>query len=543
MGMVAGGDVHVFCTPTHEHHSISRMHHLIVSMSNDAETVDDAGAETELNSLDSLFERIKAAQPATWLCPRTDDVSVDDATRSEAPNEFPPVTAAEVAGASRRLRRFAPLLAHLFPATAANDGLVESELIDLPTAFDYCALSSDCGASHSPSPSFNRVLLKADCNLPIAGSIKARGGVHEVLCYAERLAIESGLLPSLVTDTDAGAGGDDGGDLNTLDDTTTRLYAALDSEDARALFAAHSIVVGSTGNLGVSIGLTGASLGFSVTVHMSHDARAWKKRALRTAGVNVVEHKDDYGAAVAEGRRQAAATPNCHFVDDERIRELMLGYAVAAERLKAQLDARGVVVDAAHPLFVYLPCGVGGAPGGVCVGLKLLYGAAVHCVFAEPTQSPSVLLALLTGKGDAICVRDYGLTNNTVADGLACARASPLCCALCKSLLSAAYTVKDAEMLAMLAALHDTMSDEGNQGATSSSVEAPLRLEPSALAGLCGPWRLARVVAAAGTTSPIPLADVVSDNATHVVWLTGGSLVPDEEWQDYYNAGKLAAAS
>ena len=64
---------------------------------------------------------------------------------------------------------------------------------------------------------------------------------------------------------------------------------------------------------------------------------------------------------------------------------------------EADLDyakEKGIAVDEAHPLIVYVPAGVGGAPGGVCYGLKRRYGDNVHCFFVEPTQCPSVLLGM-----------------------------------------------------------------------------------------------------------------------------------------------------
>lgn len=428
-----------------------------------------------------LLSELLALRETTWFNPAVAPVATALADVG--------LTANDVAAASARLQRFAPYLAKVFPETAAAGGIIESPLVPLPTLGRQ--LLDEIGVAAGGA-----LWLKADNQLPISGSIKARGGIHEVLKHAEDLALQAGLIRP----------GDD--------------YAALASDAARAFFGRYRIAVGSTGNLGLSIGIVSARLGFQATVHMSADARQWKKDRLRASGVTVVEYASDYSVAVAQGREQAASDPNCYFVDDENSPQLFLGYTVAAERLARQFEQAGIQVDAEHPLFVYLPCGVGGGPGGVAFGLKLAFGDAVHCLFAEPTHSPCMLLGVYSGLHDAVCVQDFGIDNVTAADGLAVGRPSGFVGRAMQRLIDGYYTVTDETLSRLLASAWELEQ---------------VRLEPSALAGMPG---LQRVLRAPDYLQRIGVDPARLARATHLVWGTGGSMVPDAEFAAYLAQGR-----
>lgn len=393
------------------------------------------------------------------------------------------LTVSDVDDAADRLHRFAAYFVEEFAQTHRTNGIIESPLAAIPNM--QRALGDIPG----------RLWVKLDSELPISGSIKARGGIYEVLQHAEDLALREGLL------------------------TTDGDYRLFGSPEFKEFFSRYKIAVGSTGNLGLSIGIMSAALGFQASVHMSSDARQWKKDKLRSHGVNVLEYDSDYSVAVASGREEAAGDPTAYFVDDENSVSLFLGYAVAARRLAGQFQAYDVRVDADHPLFVYLPCGVGGGPGGVAFGLKTIFGDNVHCVFAEPTHSPCMLLGVYTGRHDEVSVQDFGIDNVTAADGLAVGRPSGFVGRRLARLLDGYFTVDDDELFRLISTLHDA---EG------------IDIEPSAAAGFPGPGR---VLADDAYLERMGLDAERMSRATHLVWATGGSMVPREEMADYIAKG------
>ena len=399
------------------------------------------------------------------------------------------LTQNDVMDAQARLQRFAPYLMKAFPETASTEGIIESAVVDIPQMKG--ALEKRYNTLIE-----GQLRLKKDSHLPISGSIKARGGIYEVLTHAEKLAIEAGIL------------------------TTEDNYEKLFSDEFRKFFSQYSIAVGSTGNLGMSIGIMSAKLGFSVSVHMSADARQWKKDKLRAHGVNVVEYEQDYSIAVEQGRKEAEKNPRCFFIDDENSKTLFLGYAVAGLRLKHQFETLNIPVDSEHPLFVYLPCGVGGGPGGVAFGLKLAFGDAVHCLFAEPTHSPCMLLGVYTQLHDGISVQEVGIDNITAADGLAVGRASGFVGRAMERLIDGYYTIDDQELYNLLSLLN---KEEG------------IQLEPSALAGMTGAIHVSQ---AKDYLQGLSLDSQKMHNATHLVWATGGGMVPTDEMQKYLAQGE-----
>ncbi|MCF8002078.1 MAG: D-serine ammonia-lyase [Halanaerobiales bacterium] len=419
----------------------------------------------------SLLEDIINTKEVIWLNPKY------QTTESHSDIEL---SKENIIEAEKRLNRFKPYIKEVFPETKKNNGLIESVLESIN---DFKGDLEDIFNTSIDGSLY----IKRDDSLPIAGSIKARGGIYEVLKYAETLALKNNLI------------------------TKDENYEKFVNKEFKTFFNEYSLAVGSTGNLGLSIGIMGATLGFKTTVHMSNDAKEWKKRLLREKGVHVKEYESDYSKAVEEGRKLSENDPRSYFIDDEKSKDLFLGYAVAALRLKKQFESRNITVNKNNPLFVYLPCGVGGGPGGICFGLKKVFGEGVYCFFAEPTHSPAMLIGMMTEEHNNISVQDLGIDNKTAADGLAVGTPSKFVGKIMENYLAGIYTIQDEILFQLLKKLYN---------------KKRIKLEPSAVAGFPGPAKIRQ-------NHIYKKFDIEKKNINHLIWATGGIMVPEYIFQEY----------
>ena len=427
----------------------------------------------------TVLDRIRRGEEVFWLN--------DQYHPEQNPAETMELSAEEIDEAAERLERFAPVIMHYFPETAPANGIIESPLTEISSM--KRVLQADYGTEIP-----GKLFLKQDSHLAVSGSVKARGGIYEVLKHTEDLAMELGILSS------------------TEDD-----YRKLTTEESRRMFSGYKIQVGSTGNLGMSIGIMSAALGYQAIVHMSADAKQWKKDLLRERGATVIEYEGDYEEAVKKGRMASDEDPASYFVDDEHSRELFCGYATAGRRLQEQLEAQSIPVDAEHPLMVMIPCGVGGAPGGITCGLKLLFGEHVHVFFAEPVQAPCMLIGLETGRYDQVTVQDFGLTGKTEADGLAVGRCSALVARNIHSLLSGEATIQDEHLFPFLNSLWQSER---------------IFIEPSSCAAFMPLIRLYSSETGRRYIREHHLEKVLTQT-TNIVWATGGSMMPEQSRKQF----------
>jgi D-serine dehydratase len=179
-----------------------------------------------------LLCKLQSYTPCLWLNAQRCE---DAACLASLPLTTDHLEAAQAAWGAQ----LALLIARLWPSKCPS-GAIASPLRPLT----HVAAQLDAAQVHGNSWQ-GRLFMKMDCLLPVVGSVKARGGLFEVLSHANKLQSQGMPLDSC------------------------------------------SVVVGSTGNLGLAVGSAAAALGMRAIVHMSSDAKEWKKQLLRQRGAQV----------------------------------------------------------------------------------------------------------------------------------------------------------------------------------------------------------------------------------------------------------------
>ena len=121
-----------------------------------------------------LVNNLIATEEVFWVNPNME--------KYETAIKNSPLNEEDVKDAEERLKRFAPYIAKVFPETKETGGIIESPLVKIPSMKQSLEKNYE-------QPILGELLLKCDSHLPISGSIKARGGIYEVLKHAEAISI------------------------------------------------------------------------------------------------------------------------------------------------------------------------------------------------------------------------------------------------------------------------------------------------------------------------------------------------------------------
>ncbi len=120
-------------------------------------------------------------------------------------------------------------------------------------------------------------------------------------------------------------------------------------------------------------------------------------------------------------------------------------------------------------------------------------------------------------------VYDFGMQIDTEADGLAVGTASRLVGKHIHNILSGCYTVTDKDLFIALYHLYQKEN---------------MAIEPSAAAGFMGPEMICNSREGKSYLKEHKLSGKMKQ-ANHIIWTTGGGLVPENEFKSFYNRGEI----
>ena len=131
---------------------------------------------------------------------------------------------------------------------------------------------------------------------------------------------------------------------------------------------------------------------------------------------------------------------------------------------------------------------------------------------------------MATDRYEDVSVRDFDIDGITEADGLACASPSGFVTRMDRNIVSGDFTVDDARLYEFMCMLNDTED---------------IRIEPSSCAAFLGPVQVARTPTGHNFPNVHGITSEKLQNAVHICWATGGALVPEDVWEEWFKEYKL----
>ena len=223
------------------------------------------------------------------------------------------------------------------------------------------------------------------------------------------------------------------------------------------------IISATRGNHGQSLAYAGARAGIPVTIVMPRGNSVEKNAAMRAFGAKLVEHGEDFEAAVGEARR-LANTEGLEFVSSFH-RELVRGvatYSLELFRAVPELDV------------LYAPIGLG---SGICGAIRArdVMGLSTEIVGVQSTGADSYARSLAAGH---VVGLNQAVTN---ADGMATRQPDPEAFAMIRTGAARIVTVTDDEIAGAIRA-YWTDTHNLAEGAGAAPLAAALQ-EKERLAG------------------------------------------------------------
>lgn len=237
-----------------------------------------------------------------------------------------------------------------------------------------------------------------------------------------------------------------------------KLRGALVAVDRlrRAHPAVSGVIAATRGNYGQSIAYAARAAGLSATVVVPHGNAREKNAAMRAFGARLVEHGQDFDAALAHAKRLAAGE-GLHLMPSFSP-DLVPGTAsYGAELFRAVPD-----LDA-----VYVPIGLGSGICGVMAARAAL-SPATAVIGVVTAALPSYRLSFAAGAPRETAAAD------TIADGMAVRRPDPAALKLVLAGVERVAAVSEAELRAAMRAFY-TDTHNVAEGAAAASLAALLQ--------------------------------------------------------------------